>query len=128
MDDARFADLDGTPDPADGGYVAVIFTSRAGADGEGYGETAALMRRLAAEQPGYLGFETASGPDGFGISISYWASEADGRAWKRVAEHARAQRQGRDRWYDRYVVRIARVERHYGWERGAATSGEVTGA
>ena len=117
--DPRFADLAAAPDPADGGYYAVIFTSQEGADQDGYGETAQHLRELAAEQPGYVGFETATGPDGFGISVSYWATEADGRAWKKVAEHARAQRQGRERWYDRYTVRVARVERHYGWARGA---------
>lgn len=126
--DDRFADLAGTPDPAGDGYVAVIFTSREGPDGEGYGDTATRLRELAAEQPGYVGFETATGADGFGISVSYWATETDGQAWKRVAEHARAQRRGRDQWYDRYIVRVARVERHYGWERGGATPGEVTGA
>ena len=118
--DDRFADLAAAPEPADGGYVAVIFTSREGPDGEGYGETATRLRELAAEQPGYVGFETATGSDGFGISVSYWATEADGRAWKQVAEHARAQRRGRERWYDRYIVRVAKVERHYGWERGAS--------
>ena len=115
VDDARFADIDAAPDPAGDGYVAVIFTSQAGADHEGYAATAAAMRALATEQPGYLGIESATDPGGFGITVSYWATEADGRAWKQVAEHARAQRQGRDRWYDRYVVRVARVGRHYGW-------------
>lgn len=103
-----------TPEPP---YVAVIFTSvRAPGDG-GYAEMAARMDALAAEQPGYLGMESAR--DDLGITVSYWATDEDARAWKRVAEHAGAQRLGRERWYAAYRVRVARVERDYGFERGA---------
>ena len=40
--------------------------------------------------------------------------EADAAAWKRVMEHAEAQRLGRELWYEKYVVRIATVTREYG--------------
>jgi heme-degrading monooxygenase HmoA len=49
--------------------------------------------------------------------VSYWRTEEDARNWKRVAEHRAAQREGRERWYDAYTLRIARVERTYGFER-----------
>jgi len=98
-----------TPAPP---YVAVIFTSVQTDELDGYAETAARMEELAAMQPGYLGFEWAR--SGLGIAVSYWASEADGRAWKLVAEHAEAQRRGRSQWYADYRVRIARVDREYG--------------
>jgi heme-degrading monooxygenase HmoA len=104
-----------TPHPP---YYAVIFTSLRAEDGEGYAETAEEMFRLAAEQPGYLGVETAR--EGLGITVSYWADEASIRAWKRVAEHRLAQETGRARWYDSYVVRVAKVERDYGFERKAS--------
>ncbi len=89
-----------TPPPP---YVAVIFTSRRAAaldadTGEHYDETAERMEQLAAEQPGYLGIESARSADGFGITVSYWATETDARAWKTVAEHADAQRRGRLEW------------------------------
>lgn len=55
-------------------YFAVIFTSvRTQGDG-GYGEMAERMEELASEQPGFLGIESARGPDGLGITVSYWAS------------------------------------------------------
>jgi heme-degrading monooxygenase HmoA len=99
-------------------YVAVIFTSVQADDTEGYAETAARMEDLAAEQPGYLGIESARDPaTGFGITVSYWRSEDDAAAWKRVAEHAEAQRTGRERWYDAYRVHVATVTRTYGFER-----------
>jgi heme-degrading monooxygenase HmoA len=102
-----------TPEPP---YVAVIFTSVRAADEDGYASTAAEMAALAAAQPGYLGMETAR--SGVGITVSYWVSEADARAWKRVHAHLTAQRLGRERWYEAYEVRIATVTRAYGHERG----------
>ena len=50
-----------------------------------------------------------------GITVSYWASVADARAWKKVTEHLAAQQTGRERWYRGYRVRIATVEREYGF-------------
>lgn len=94
--------------------VAVIFTSvRTGDDETGYAEMAERMDTLAAEQPGYQGIESVRSDTGVGITISYWADHAAAAAWKRHAEHLVAQRLGRERWYDRYTVRIATVEREY---------------
>jgi heme-degrading monooxygenase HmoA len=99
-----------TPDPP---YVAVIFTSvRTEQDTAGYDEMSAAMESLAAAQPGYLGLESAR--EALGITVSYWASAADARAWKQVAEHRLAQQLGRERWYRCYRVRVATVEREYG--------------
>ena len=94
-------------------YTAVVFTSRLADDTDGYGEAADRMEVLAAQQPGYLGFEGARGPDGLGVSVSYWVDEAAAVAWKQVAEHLLVQQQGRARWYDRYTVRVATVTRQY---------------
>jgi heme-degrading monooxygenase HmoA len=105
-----------TPEPP---YVAVIFTSVRNileeGDHEAYDEMAVNMGALASEQPGYLGIESARDPvTRLGITVSYWQSDDDARRWKQVAEHLAAQRLGRDRWYDRYTVRVATVERAYG--------------
>ena len=93
-----------TPEPP---YVAVVFSSVASDDHEGYAGTAARMLELAAEQPGYLGVEAAK--QGIGITVSYWVDEAAAHAWGRVAEHAVAQREGRERWYADYRLRVATV-------------------
>jgi heme-degrading monooxygenase HmoA len=106
-----------TPAPP---YYAVIFASqRQGADA-GYGITADRMVELAATQPGYLGIESCRDADGFGITVSYWRSEADIQAWKRNAEHALARERGRTGWYAHFELRVARVERAYGGPRDAA--------
>jgi heme-degrading monooxygenase HmoA len=102
-----------TPEPP---YVAVIFTTRRTDDDEGYTETDARMVELAAEQPGFLGIESAR--DGAnGITVSYWRNDGDARAWKEVAEHRAAQQLGRERWYRAYRLRVAHVERDYGFGR-----------
>lgn len=57
------------------------------------------------------------GADGFGITVSYWATEADIAAWKGHAEHLMAQERGRTAWYEGYALRVARVERTSGLHR-----------
>jgi heme-degrading monooxygenase HmoA len=72
------------------------------------------MVELGADQPGFLGIESARGANGLGITVSYWASEEAIRAWKSNAEHQIAQETGKRTWYTDYEVRIAKVERAYG--------------
>ena len=99
----------------EGPCFAVIFSSqRTCDDAAGYDATAQRMVELAAQQPGFLGVESARGADGFGITVSYWASEEAIAAWRRHAEHTLAREQGRSRWYEAFALRVARVERAYG--------------
>lgn len=98
-----------TPRPP---YTAVIFTSVEAQDLDGYAEMADRMFELAAVQPGYIGVESAK--EIVGITVSYWATDAHAAAWKRVFEHAAAQRIGSQRWYEQYRVRVATVTRDYG--------------
>jgi hypothetical protein len=103
-----------TPAPP---YYAVIFTSLRTDGDQGYASMAERMVELAAEQPGFLGVESARGADGLGITVSYWASEEAIAAWRAHAEHRVAQETGRRTWYADYEVRVARVERAYGRAR-----------
>ncbi len=112
-----------TPEPP---YFAVIFTSvrrreeDAQANGEAnvaYGRTAAEMERLAREQPGFLGIESARDADGVGITVSYWASREAIAAWRAHGEHRMAQRAGRSDWYGAYALRVCEVTSARGWAR-----------
>lgn len=100
-----------TPQPP---YYAVIFTSLRTEGDQGYAAMAERMAALAAQQPGYLGAESAR--DGVGITVSYWRDLESIRAWKAHSEHLLAQQTGRSQWYADYRVRIARVERDYSLE------------
>jgi len=112
---ARFAQ---TPRPP---YYAVIFSNQRTPGDDGYGATADRMVELAARQPGFLGIESTRDAEGFGITISYWESEAAIAAWRADAEHSDARRDGRERWYEHFELRVAKVERAYG---GPAHRGE----
>ncbi len=93
---------------------AVIFSNaRTDNDPEGYGAMATRMEALAATQPGYIGFESARNPDGTGIAVSYWETEADIEAWKTNAEHLLAQQHGQTDWYHRYTTHVAEISRSY---------------
>lgn len=96
-------------------YYAVIFTSERTDNDERYAQTAQYMVELAADQAGYLGFESVS-EGGTGISISYWQDLDSIKAWKQVADHSVAQQAGREKWYKSYTTRIAKVEREYSFE------------
>ena len=103
-----FARLPSTP------YYVVCFSSMRTRGDHGYGDMADAMEELARQQPGFLGVEGARDADGFGITNAYWADEASIVAWKRNVDHLAAQKLGRERWYEHYEVRVARVERAYG--------------
>ncbi|RYD35736.1 MAG: antibiotic biosynthesis monooxygenase, partial [Verrucomicrobiaceae bacterium] len=100
-----------TPRPP---YFAVIFTSRRTDGDQGYGGTAARMVELASRQPGFLGVGSVRGTDGFGITVSYWASLESIHRWKREEEHLAAQENGKRVWYADYQVRVCEVLREYG--------------
>jgi heme-degrading monooxygenase HmoA len=94
-------------------YYAVIFSSQRTQADTAYDAMGERMGELAKAQPGYLGVESVRGADGFGITVSYWDSEANIAAWKRNAEHRIAQETGQASWYSHYETRVAKVERAY---------------
>ena len=72
------------------------------------------MVELAAQQPGFLGVESARDAGGLGITVSYWESEEAIARWKADADHRVAQEAGKKLWYSDYQLRVAMVEREYG--------------
>ncbi len=98
-----------TPTPP---YTAVIFTSLRTEGDQGYARMSERMADLAAQQPGFLGVESAR--EDVGITVSYWVDDAAAAGWKQVAEHLIAQERGRSTWYTDYQVRVATVTRSYG--------------
>lgn len=97
-----------TPAPP---YYAVIFTSTMTENVEGYSEMNEFLEELAEHQDGYLGIESAR--DDLGISVTYWKDLESIKKWKMETDHLIAQQKGRTMWYERYKVRISKVERDY---------------
>ena len=93
----------------EGNFYAVIFSSIKSEDREGYEEMDQITMKLAFEQPGFLGYESAT--DGKkGILISYWKDMASINSWKNNATHMIAKGMAH-KWYDRYLTQICLVER-----------------
>ena len=101
-----------TPPPP---YFAVIFTSLRAEGDNGYSEMSDKMIELASLQPGFLGIESAS--EDIGITVSFWSSLDAIKNWKENFEHRIAQIKGKEKWYQSFKTRIAKVERDYGFEK-----------
>ena len=100
-----------TPKPP---YYAVVFTSLRTDTEDGYEQMAKKMAAIASEQPGFLGIESVREENGLGITVSYWKDKDSIRGWKNHAAHQQAQRFGKEKWYQHYRIRVAKVEKDYG--------------
>jgi heme-degrading monooxygenase HmoA len=101
-----------TPEPP---YYAVIFTSVRTNENIGYSDMSDKIDELVQNQPGFLGVESAR--DGIGITVSYWKDLESVKQWRDNSEHQVARKKGREIWYNRFMVRIALVEKDYGFEK-----------
>ena len=95
--------------------TAVIFTSQRTHVDDNYSEINDDLEKLAVDQKGFIKVESLRNPDGFGISVSYWETAEDARAWKLNQPHAKAQEKGKKDWYIWYDVKICEVQREYSW-------------
>lgn len=101
-----------TPKPP---YYAVIFTSTdADTDHTEHAAMSRQMVELAETYDGFLGIEPARNENGTGVAVSYWRDLETIREWGRDPEHLVAKEKGRTIWYDRYRIRVAKVEQDYG--------------
>jgi heme-degrading monooxygenase HmoA len=96
-------------------WAAIITLVRTPDDPEEYAATATEMWQLVREQRGYLAMDSVYGPDRKGIIVAYFANEVAIREWKANAKHRAAQKKGREKWYETYRIRIAKVERDNGF-------------
>lgn len=92
-------------------YVVIFRATVRKLDAE-YSAVAKQMRELAVDQFGCIEFHSVT--EGVNeVSLSYWPSEENIRAWKDHPEHLLAQQAGRERWYQSYTVQVAQVGREY---------------
>lgn len=80
---------------------------------------ASRMEDLAKLQEGYLGIESAR--DVLGVTVSYWSSLEAISRWKHNLEHTEARNMGRSLWYEKYKLRICKVDRDYDFEKKIKT-------
>ncbi|MEN8191989.1 MAG: antibiotic biosynthesis monooxygenase [Bacteroidota bacterium] len=101
-----------TPSPP---YYAVIFTSHRTNIESGYNEMSEEMVTLAKQQVGFLGLESAR--NDIGITVSYWKDIESIEKWKNNVQHSVARKRGKEEWYHQFMVRIAKVERDYRFQK-----------
>ncbi len=94
-----------TPEPP---YYVVLFTAEMNDDLTGYAETNTALAAEAAKIPGFIGVESAG--EGDHISAVFWESLEAIDRWRNHSDHIKAKQRGRDQWYQRYKLRICRVE------------------
>ncbi|SFI62776.1 antibiotic biosynthesis monooxygenase family protein [Thermoflavimicrobium dichotomicum] len=99
-----------TPKPP---YYAVIFTSKKPETHSEYDQMSNQLLELVKDQPGFLGVESARSANGLGITVSYWESLDAIKQWKQHTFHQIAQQKGKEKWYQGYQVRVAKVEKDY---------------
>lgn len=63
-------------------YVMAVFSNVRSADDSGYPETLARMNEIVAENPGFLGYESARTPGGLGITVAYFRDHESLAAWR----------------------------------------------
>ena len=102
-----------TPQPP---YVCAIFTSIRTSVEAGYEEMNEATFQEIQGIEGFLGVENFRTPDGFGVNVSYWKDMESLKYWRDNALHQRAKALGKKQWYQSYKLRIAVVEREYGFE------------
>ena len=95
-------------------YYAVIFTSVRTEGDKGYSEMADLMLDSVKKQDGFLGVESAR--EEVGITVSYWRDLEAVKSWKENSDHRIAREKGREKWYQNFKTRIAKVEKDYGFD------------
>jgi heme-degrading monooxygenase HmoA len=95
-------------------FYAVIFSSTKSENIDGYKEMDKITMDLAAQQKGYLGYESISNQYKT-IFISYWESKIDIENWRQNAVHKMAKQQA-NKWYKRYLSQICLVESSHFFE------------
>jgi heme-degrading monooxygenase HmoA len=100
-----------TPKPP---YYTVIFTSIRTQVDDGYTELNDELYAEAMKLEGYYGAETLRDEHGYGVAVLYWRSMEDIQQWSKYQKHLYAKKLGKEKWYEGWKVRIAKVEREYG--------------
>ncbi|NEX94144.1 antibiotic biosynthesis monooxygenase [Caulobacter sp. 17J65-9] len=102
--------------------IAVIFEAwPAEGRAQDYFDIAEALRPVLEQMDGFVSverFASVSEP-GKLLSLSFWRDEAAAARWRDLAEHRRAQAQGRAGVFADYRLRVAEVSRDYGLNRRA---------
>ena len=80
-----------------------------------YFELAAKLKRLLVQQPGFISVERFESlmEEGKLLSLSFWESEQAIVNWRSQLDHIEAQKEGKEKLFERYRIRVVKIERDY---------------
>jgi heme-degrading monooxygenase HmoA len=94
------------------GQIVTVFRSRLRPDANpAYGEHAAQISALARTMPGYVDHKSFTAEDGERVTIVTFEDMACQDAWRAQADHAAAQREGIESYYETYSIQVGTVQR-----------------
>jgi len=100
------------------GEVVIVFRSRLNENARAeYEPVAQRMVELAKQQPGFQSIKYFEAEDGERVTIAEFESLEHAMAWRAHPEHAKAQRQGRESFYDAFEVVTCEVVRRIPFTR-----------
>lgn len=92
--------------------VAVIFEVYPTKEGKAeYLAIAATLHDFLKDRPGFISIERfqSLGDDNKLLSLSFWESEESVQEWRNLLEHRMAQQKGKNKLFEKYRIRVARV-------------------
>ena len=80
-----------------------------------YFELAAQLKTLLVQQPGFISVERFESlmEEGKLLSLSFWESEQAIVNWRSQFDHIEAQKEGKEKLFERYRIRVVKIERDY---------------
>jgi len=98
--------------------IVVLFRSRLTAEaGDDYTQMAEEMLATASDMPGFVDFKSFKAEDGERLSIVRWQDQETMTAWRNHPRHRIAQQSGRSKWYEKYLIEIAEIQREAAFDR-----------
>ncbi|MGI9372300.1 MAG: antibiotic biosynthesis monooxygenase family protein [Hyphomicrobiales bacterium] len=97
--------------------IAVIFEVEPHPDHkQAYLDTAASLRPVLEKMDGFISIERFQSltDENKLLSLSFWRDEDAVKAWRNVPMHRKAQKAGREIYFENYRLRVAHVLRDYG--------------
>ena len=104
--------------PFNEGQVVTVFRSRRREEAEAaYRELSDEMQAAARSVPGFVDFKTFTADDGERVSLVTFASVEAHQVWRNDPRHRRAQKVGREDFYEEYSIQVGECTHVSQWSR-----------
>ena len=104
---------------------AIIFEVWPYASGkERYFELAAQLKTILARQPGFISverFQSLMDEEKL-LSLSFWETEEAIKGWRGQLDHLQAQKEGKEKLFRAYRIRVVKTMRDYAFSAETETS------